>query len=196
VAEDARREAHARGYAANDIIVIRTDGEFELHARDHAQTRFYKPRGCVTLPPQQEHRMVLTSVDYFESERIPPKMYEEIRNLARGNTTLFIGSSLQDFTFRNIFYRLYAELGQWTARSYSVAPVHSEQQLELMTRSLDRNFNTTVLNDGFDTFLLRLAQQRGTLRPRLQDKVRELWDEMSADNAARMDGLSLAAFES
>jgi SIR2-like protein len=189
VAEDAWAEAHAGGYAANELLAIRTDADIIQHSGDTKRTRLYKPHGCVTIRRQPANRMVLTSLDYFESERIRKAIYESVRSLARDCSTVFVGYSLNDHTFRNIFYTLYQELGQWAARSYSVGPIDNPTYEEWLTRSMDENFKTRVINESFDTFMLRLTIDRGQIHRNLKAKVLALWDEMEADNASHMRGL-------
>jgi hypothetical protein len=47
----------------------------------------------------------VTSQDYFVSERIRAKIFTSIKSLAGLCTTIFMGYSLDDFTFRNIYSR-------------------------------------------------------------------------------------------
>lgn len=94
VAEDAWAEAHASGYAANDVLTIRTDAEIVQHQGDTKRMRLYKPHGCITIQQQLASRMVLTSLDYFASERIRKGIYDSIRSLARECSTIFAGYSL------------------------------------------------------------------------------------------------------
>jgi hypothetical protein len=164
VAEDAWAEAHAAGYAANELLAIRADADIVQHSGDTKRTRLYKPHGCITIQKQQSNRMVLTSLDYFESERIRKAIYESIRSLAKDCSTVFVGYSLNDYTFRNIFYALYEELGQWAARSYSVGPIDNPTYEGWLTRSMDENFKTRVINESFDTLMLRLTIGRGHIQ--------------------------------
>jgi hypothetical protein len=190
VAEDYWSSAVSEGYAANEILPIRTDDDLMKHAGNTTHTRVYKPHGCITIQKQKQHRMVITSLDYFESERIRPKMYHEIRSLGETCTTLFIGYSMTDYTFRNIFYRLYSDLGEWAVRSFSVSPVAEEQKYQWMARSLDKSFNTTLINDAFDTFMIRLALKQGRLIPQLKQKILDNWNHISTVNNAFITGLT------
>lgn len=182
VVEDAWGSAHADGYAARDLLVLRTDEEVRRHAGEAARMRLYKPHGCVTIQARGSDRMVLTSQDYFESENVRPRIYEEIRALATDCTTLFMGYSLNDYTFRNIFYELYKQLGSWNARSYSVSPVSPDLRFQWMERSMDHNFNTTLVDDAFDTFMIRLALARGSLPAAAKARVQQQWSNLVTDN--------------
>jgi hypothetical protein len=189
VAEDAWGEAHAGGYSANEILAIRTDADIAQHAGDTKRTRLYKPHGCVTIPEQNKNRMVLTSLDYFESEKLRKSIYEAIRALPKDCSTVFVGYSLADYTFRNIFYDLYQKLGQWTARSYSVAPINNPIYESWLTRSMEECFKTSVVNETFDTFMLRLTLARGKIHKNLKRKVLSIWTDVEADNVSHMRGL-------
>lgn len=192
VVEDAWGVAHADGFAARELVVMRTDDEVLTHAGDSGRMRLYKPHGCVTIQQKVNDRMVLTSQDYFESLRVRPRIYDEIRALAQGCTTLFMGYSLTDYTFRNIFYELYKKLGTWNARSFSVSPVSPALRFRWTERSMDRSFNTTLVDDSFDTFMVRLALVRGSLPAAAKERVRQQWRNMVADSGAYAAGLDLA----
>jgi hypothetical protein len=195
VVEDAWGEAHAGGYAANELLAIRTDADILQHSGDTKRTRLYKPHGCITIPTQQAHRMVLTSLDYFESEKLRKEIYQAIRSLSKDCSTVFVGYSLIDYTFRNIFYTLYQELGQWTARSYSVAPSNNKTYQTWLTRSMEECFKTSVVNETFDTFMLRLVLARGKIHKSLKLKVLSLWENVETDNAPYMRGLTKDSIE-
>ncbi len=192
VAEDAWHAANAARYAATEVIEIRNDDDLATYAGDDTRTRLYKPHGCITIHKDPDKRMVLTSLDYFESEGLRNGVYEEIRSLARECSTVFIGYSMNDYTFRNIYYRLYAELGDWASRSFSVTPVEPDYRFQWMANSMARNFNTTMIQDNFDTFMLRLVMKTGSIHSRLQEELKAAWTELTTDNAGWLDGLSLS----
>jgi hypothetical protein len=54
------------------------------------------------------------------------------------------------------------------------------------------NFKTGVINETFDTFMLRLTLARGKIHKTLKAKVIDLWDEMEADNRSYLRGLHKA----
>jgi hypothetical protein len=184
VAEDAWGEAHAAGFAANDIIAIRTDADITQHYGDTKRIRLYKPHGCITIQKQQSNRMVLTSNDYFASERIRKGIYDAIRALARDCSTVFAGYSLADYTFKNIFYTLYEELGQWASHSYAVIPSDNAIYEEWLSRSMEENFKTKVISETFDSFMIRLLIARGRIHKQLKAKVLQLWPNFVADIVA------------
>lgn len=194
VMEDCYTTAVGHNYAANQILPIRTDEDLVKHAGNSTHTRLFKPHGCISVQwqevmEQKNQRMVVTSLDYFESERIRPKMYQAIRALCETCTTVFIGYSMADYTFRNIFYRLYSNLGEWTARSYSIGPVSPDLRFDWMARSLDKSFNTTLINDAFDTFMIRLAVRRGHISPLLKQQILANWGYTLATNKGFTTGL-------
>lgn len=195
VVEDAWAEAADAGYATRPLRVIRTDDELLDAGADPESTPLYKPHGCISLPGQGSHRMVVTSADYFESERLRHGMFEQLRTLARECTTLFIGYSLEDFTFRNIFYTLHAEEGDWTSRAYSVGPIDHPLRLQWLSRAMDRSYNTTVLDDTFDALLVRLAAARGSIDDALRQVIRERWDTARTDDPEYMDEALLSRIE-
>jgi hypothetical protein len=182
VAEDAWAEAHASSYAANELLPIRTDADITQHQGDTKSMRLYKPHGCITIQKQQSNRMVLTSLDYFASERIRKGIYESIRSLAKDCSTVFAGYSLTDYTFKNIFYVLYEELGQWANRSYTVGPIKDSVYESWLSQSMLENFKTKVLNESFDTFMIHLTLARGNIHKNLKSKVSELWSEFAKDH--------------
>jgi hypothetical protein len=191
VVEDAWSEAHASSYAANELLPIRTDADITQHQGDTKRMRLYKPHGCLTIQRQMSNRMVLTSLDYFESERIRKNIYDAIRSLTRSCSTVFVGYSLTDYTFRNIFYTLYQELGQWACRSYSVGPITDSTYEKWLRESMQENYKTRVVNESFDTFMVRLTIARGFVNPALKRKVLSMWDEMEQDSLDPARGLDL-----
>jgi hypothetical protein len=191
VAEDAWGEAHAAAYAANELLAIKTDADITQHQGDTKRIRLYKPHGCITIQKQQANRMVLTSLDYFASERIRKGIYEAVRSLAKDCSTVFAGYSLSDYTFKNIFYVLYEELGQWANRSYSIGPVEDATYEEWLSQSMRENFKTQVVNETFDTFMVRLTVARGWIHRGLKKKVSEMWSDFEEDNAPCLRELQL-----
>ncbi|MDP7110682.1 MAG: SIR2 family protein [Myxococcota bacterium] len=161
---------------------VRTDGDLKAADDNNGAIPLYKPHGCISLPGQGASRMVVTSVDYFHSETLRAGMFDALRTLARECTTVFVGYSLDDFTFRNIFYTLHAEQGDWSNRAYSVAPIADPLYLRWLSRAMDRNFNTTVVDDTFEGFMIRLAATRGPLPTPLQQTVDVLWPTARTDN--------------
>jgi hypothetical protein len=195
VAEDAWKAATAQGYAAKEVLVIRTDGDIDTYAGETTKIRLYKPHGCVDLQMSPDHRMVITSQDYAESERIRKNMYTAIKSLASTSTTVFVGYSLADYTFRNLYYSLFVQLGVWAQQSYATNPMESDLLFQWKSKAM-LQLNTTLINTNFDPFMLHLVKQRGTLAPKLKGMIKESWDEVYASNKDRMDGLKLKDFTS
>ena len=135
--------------------------------------------------------MVVTSEDYFESQTIRKGVYDCIKSEAQACTTLFVGYSLEDYTFKNMFYALYTELGKWTKRSYSVSPDANQLRYQWKTETMREYCNTSLVNDNFDTFMLRLVLARGHLHPKLKQLVQDSWAIIESDNSAAMGSLVL-----
>jgi len=193
VAEDAWKEAGNHGFSADEIIVVKTDDDIAKFAGETTKIRLYKPHGCVDLQMNPKHRMVITSQDYAESERIRKDIYTAIRSLASMSTTVFLGYSLADYTFRNLYYRLFLDLGVWANQSFATTPMDSELLFEWKSKSMTQ-LNTTLLNTTFDAFMLRLVKQRGTIHPRLKKMVVASWNQVLAGNKPYMEGLKLKDF--
>lgn len=197
VAENAWKTGNNEGFAANEIVTIKTQGDLDQYKNDdRSRVRFYKPHGCISVQLQQENRMVLTSKDYAISQRIRKEIYEEIKNLTKQYTTVFVGYSLADYTFRNIFYELNSEMLEWTQHGYSISPVAPELKFEWMSQSMKDNFNINLINLSFDVFMLHLIKQNQKIHPTLKNRIVNSWDEMSIDNSSWLNGLSLNDFQS
>ena len=194
IVEDAWGAAHKDGYAAGELIPIRTNDELKKHAPKPGHIRLYKPHGCITIQMQQEHRMVLTSQDYFMSHAIRPRIYDDVTALVRECTTVFAGYSLGDYTFRNTFYQKHVEMMDWNSESYCVGPIPSPVKFEWQKKSMAQIFRTTLVNDCFDTFMLRLALKAGKLPPALKRQLERDWSDVQADNGSFATGLSLDDF--
>lgn len=192
VVETAWSAANGRDQAAREMIVIRKDDDLNTYQEDDRnRVPLLKAHGCITVLQQPDHKMVITSKDYFESRRLRGKMYERIESLAKDNTTLFVGYSLNDYTFRNIYFQMVEKLDEFQMRSYSAALVSNPIQFKWMSKTFDENFNTTFINDTFDTFMLRLARARGTLHPELRQEIGANWARITED--AVVDGVDYAA---
>lgn len=196
VIEDAWGSAHAEGFSSRELVAVRTDDELLKYSGDFSRIRLYKPHGCVTVPDLKEHRMVLTSQDYFVSEQIRSEIFKAVRSAAGLCTTVFVGYSLNDFTFRNIYYTLYRELGEWARRSYSVSPYSEALRLRWTRESMSRIFNTVIANDGFDTFMLRLLRRRGRVHASLLKRIEDSWLDVKSDNGSTMGDLEITQFKS
>lgn len=190
VAEDAWVEAANQGFAAHEVIVIRTDADIHQFAGETTKVRIYKPHGCVNLQRAPRHRMVLTSQDYAEAETIRKEIFAAIKSLAETSTTVFVGYSLADYTFRNLYYRLFLQLGCWSHQAYAVTPIESDTVFEWKANAM-RDMSTTLVNTTFDGFMLRLVKARGFLHGELKKKVEHAWKEVSNANRPYLNGLQL-----
>ena len=114
--------------------------------------------------------MVLTSQDYAVSEGIRKEIYSAIRSLASTRPAVFVGYSLADYTFRNMYYRLFLELGIWAHQSFATHPMDNDLLFGWKSKSMS-HLNTTLVNTTFDAFMLHLVKSRGTLHPALKELI-------------------------
>jgi len=195
VAEDAWSEAVNHGFNADEILTIRTNQDILTYAGETTKIRLYKPHGCVNLQMTPNQRMVLTSRDYSLSQKLRSDIYAAIFSLAGTSTTVFIGYSLADYTFRNMYYRLLLELGEWSHQSYSIAPIDPPILYTWKSKAM-AELNTTLVNTTFDVFMLGLVKARGSLHAELKKLVIDGWTKITAKNPHYgVEGLSLADFE-
>jgi hypothetical protein len=171
VAEDAWNTGKVEGFACKTLHVVRTDDDLESEADESSRIRLYKAHGCISSTRQQTNPMVLTSRDYFASRNIRPRIFSKIVEACKLCSTVFVGYSLTDYTFKNIFYELFHELGAWRAKSYSVGPISNRTQEDWMRAALHQNFKTDVLNETFDSLMLKLAIARGTLHSAVANRA-------------------------
>jgi hypothetical protein len=102
--------------------------------------------------------------------------------------------SVTDYTFRNTYYTLYRELGQWTVHSYRVSPVFPQTEFAWMARAMDKSFNTTIVNDSFDSFMARLVLALGTISAPAKRRASAGWTQV-LQNATELEqkaGISYA----
>ncbi|MCB9913189.1 MAG: SIR2 family protein [Planctomycetes bacterium] len=201
VAENAWGAATSAAYSARHAIALATDAAFDEHAGNDISMRIYKPHGCInnqgsgapTDPAQRQlQRLVITSDDYYHSAETRQLIYRAIMQDAQVSTTVFVGYSLEDYTFRNMFFRLREMLGQWKSKSYSVGPDNQPLRFEWRSEAVRENFRTTLVNDNFDTFMLRLTMARGYIHPKLRQLVAQTWQQTATDNANAMGRLQLS----
>lgn len=96
--------------------------------------------------------MVWTARDYYHSTEKRTKMYDHVKQLAGRFSTLFVGYSLVDYNFNNIYYELQESLGEYLARSYPVIPVPANKA-PYIDRDYERR-DMVLIDDKFDTFFL------------------------------------------
>jgi len=190
VVEDAWAEATNKGFAVNELVTIRTDKEILPEPGAQKYLNLFKPHGCVKSQLSPETRMVITSQDYAASDRIRKKMYKQIQNLAGSGNTIFVGYSLGDYTFRNMYYRLFLQLKEWRHRSYAVAPVDSPVVQKWRTKALSE-MRTTLINSTFDSFMLRLVKERGWACDEAKNLIKHHWRSTVMVNKGHLSGLRL-----
>lgn len=108
-----------------------------------------------------EAPLVLTPKDYYLSTQKRKDMYDHIKKLAGKFSTLFVGYSLEDYNFNNIFHELQDTLGKYLAQSYTVMPVSAPK-----ARHMEKVYplrGITLIDDKFDTFMIKLADSAGSL---------------------------------
>lgn len=154
--------AHQAGVAKHGCVPFRTDAELSnLQNLQPDQVPLFKPHGCLSLPNNLDAPMVLTAKDYYESTKTREKMYAHVTTLAERFCTLFVGYSLVDYNFNNIYFELQERLEKYLAESWSVIPVPAHKAY-YMNEVYSRR-SITLIDDKFDTFLIRLAFEAGLM---------------------------------
>ncbi len=153
--------AATKGLTPLSCVPLRTDAELTTASIGSGQIPLYKPHGCLSIRGNAEAPMVLTAKDYYFSTKKRQEIYSRVRSLAGEFSTLFVGYSLVDYNFNNIYYELRESVGDYLARSYTVIPIpsHKEKYLHRVYRRRD----IELIDDKFDTFLVSLCEQAGTL---------------------------------
>lgn len=152
--------AHQEGVSNMLCRVIRADSELsQRYGRD--EIVLFKPHGCLGLLSDADAPLVLTAKDYYHSTTKRRKMYNEIRELTGKFSTLFVGYSLTDYNFNNIFYELRDVLQDFLARSYSVGPISPSKRKYLEAVYTRRDIQ--LIDEKFDTFMINLADEFGLL---------------------------------
>ena len=201
VVEDAWGTANAAGYSIRHAISIGTDSALGDYSGNNTSMRIYKPHGCInnqgdgnSQPPElvDTQRLIITSNDYYRSQNIRKEIYNEIKKDAAVSTMLFIGYSLEDYTFRNMFYQLHSLLATWNSKSYSVGPDDQPLRFQWRSESVRENFKSTLVNDNFDTFMLRLTIAQGYVHPKLRSLIKDKWAEIENENTNTIGGLKLS----
>jgi hypothetical protein len=138
----------------------------------------YKPHGSISYNINENNRLIVTSKDFFDSINLRPQLYKRLNLLVKQNSTLFIGYSMNDYTFKNIFYDLHNQLGVWQMRLYNVARKQNELIYKWSKKALDKDFNTSLVRTTFDGFMVRLVEyQKKRLSCSLKDRIIKIWPE-------------------
>jgi hypothetical protein len=154
--------ATTRGITSYSCVPLRTDTELSGFTPRSDQIPLFKPHGCLSVRNDPNAPMVLTAKDYYYSTKKRGEMYRRIQQLAGKLSTVFVGYSLVDYNFNNIYYELRDSLGDYLARSYSVIPIPSHKE-PYLTRVYQRR-DIELLDDKFDTFLCGLVETAGLLK--------------------------------
>ncbi|MFX1255984.1 MAG: SIR2 family protein [Promethearchaeota archaeon] len=160
VIEEAYKIANQEGFALRNLRSLRYEGDLDT-IEENSDISLYKPHGCISLESDVKDRLIITPKDYFDSIGLRPKMYKKMHSMVKENSTLFIGYSMDDYTFRNIYYDAYDQVGSLSMRSFNVNPVHDQLLFKWMSQSLDKDFNTTAINGSFDAFMVQLLLYQG-----------------------------------
>jgi hypothetical protein len=153
--------AATRGITSLSCVPLRTDSELKGYSARPDQVPLFKPHGCLSVRNNPEAPMVLTAKDYYASTKKRAEMYSRIKHLAGRFSTVFVGYSLVDYNFNNLYYELRATLEDYLARSYSVIPIPSHKA-RYLTRVYQRR-DIELVDDKFDTFMCRLVDAAGLL---------------------------------
>jgi hypothetical protein len=198
VIEDAWTEAHMLGFTYEKLVSIRSDHDKKNYKKKPG-IKLYKPHGCISLSNQSKNQMILTTKDYFDSKKIRIKIYKKIKSLAKDHSTVFVGYSMQDYTFRNMYYKIKEELKSRTKESFSIGTMTKENNHpkygQWIKRFMRDNFRMTLITDTFDTFMLRLLIENGTVNRGLKNKIIDNWDVIEKDNSDYLNGLKLENIE-
>jgi hypothetical protein len=193
VVENACDIASSLGFVRNPMKVVSIDAD-NCSDEKAKHIKLYKPHGCISIEEQSENQMILTSKDYFESEQKREKIYQDIKSLAKECSTIFIGYSMQDYTFRNMYYKLTEKLGSWMKESFNVGTMTQQNKHEKygqwITRSMEKNFNTTLISDTFDTFMLRLLIENGKAHASLKEKIINDWQNIISEESGNKNYLN------
>lgn len=188
VIERGYEEARARGMTTYSCRPVLTDADLAGLTLTPNEIPLFKPHGCISGRGNHDTPMVLTPKDYYSSIQKRGAIYRHIRELAEKFVTLFVGYSLADYTFNNLYYEIEATLHEYVLQRYAVQRVRPEK-LKYMERSCARR-QITLIDDLSDTFMLSLADEAGLLtddicdiaaedlnrqlnRPELMESVRE-----------------------
>lgn len=171
VVETGYEVAGTRQLTTSICVPFRTDDDLDKNTLAPGNIALYKPHGCLTIRGNRDAPMVLTARDYYHSMKKRKKMYEHIKQLAGKFSTLFMGYSLVDYNFNNIYYELQETLGEYLARSYSVIPVPANKA-PYLDRVYERR-DIALFDDKFDTFMLSLVDHAGLLSSKVVETVVE-----------------------
>ncbi|MFW9991743.1 MAG: SIR2 family protein [Candidatus Odinarchaeota archaeon] len=196
VIEEAYRIAIRDGFSLKKLRSVFRDDDLISIPKESSDLLLYKPHGCISAEDDGTNRLIVTSKDYFDSAGLRPRMYETLNSLVKDSSTLFIGYSMDDYTFKNIYYDLQDQLGLWQMRLYNVSRKQHDLLFKWTEKSLDKDFNTTLVRTTFEAFMVQLLLYQGkSLHPVLKEKILEKWPEVMRRNKSYLDEKALESMK-
>lgn len=93
---------------------------------DGRKKQVLKIHGCITRP----YSIVATESDYTECLTAHPLIFNKLRDLMATQTFLFLGYSMRDSDFREIWDSITSSLGRFAKLAYAVDPKASDEDVE------------------------------------------------------------------
>lgn len=132
-----------------------------LHAREFATVEtsrklyvpIYKPHGCISRAFSEDMPLVITEDDYYRTLQDRSALLQKLRIDAYSCPFLFVGYSLSDYDFSQIWFEVCEELGPFKLWSYAVCPEYTEFQ-----KMLWRKRKVELLDFSFKEFFKQLAE--------------------------------------
>jgi len=165
VIEKGYEVARGQELTTHSCHPVLTDRDLVNLALDPGEVPLFKPHGCISGRGNHDTPMVLTPRDYSLSIKKRGAIYHHIRQLAESFVTVFVGYSLADYNFNNLYYELQSTLQEYVLQSYAVLPIPA-QKAKYMERSYAER-RITLIDDKSDTFMLSLAHEAGLLTERV-----------------------------
>jgi SIR2-like protein len=93
---------------------------------DDRKRQVLKIHGCITRP----HSIVATTTDYENCLRESPLIFNKLKDLMATKTFVFVGYSLRDPDFRQIWEGITKSLGRFAKLAYGVDPNASDDDID------------------------------------------------------------------
>ena len=137
---------------------------------DDRRRQILKIHGCISRP----YTIVATESDYRGAPKENELIFNKLRDLMATKTFIFLGYSMRDADFRELWAAITTRLGKFTRRAYAVSPNASPEDVEYwdkrgieVVRVFDgmflRKLRERLEKDGFvptRSFLSFLAEER------------------------------------
>ena len=159
--------ARERGLTARSCRPVLKDDDLAGLNPVDGEIALFKPHGCISIRGDHDAPLVLTQKDYHLSIQKRQAIYSHIRELAQSHVTLFIGYSLEDYSFNNLYYELQAARQEYMPQSYAVQPLRREKA-PYMTRSYASR-RITLVDDKAEPFMVSLAHRAELLSDIVSD---------------------------